>query len=64
MLLIVPVKNTPVIIKFPFWQYAGENHNAFYACLNKVEAFCPQEIEDRAVCIDGDIGAVLQKLMA
>ena len=54
--------NTPVIIKYPFWQYTDENKNAFYACINMGEACCPQRIEDRSVCIDGDIGEVLQKL--
>ena len=55
--------NTPVIIKYPFWKYTAENPKAFYACLNKGEAYCPQEIADRSVCIDGDIGEVLQKLI-
>ncbi|MGI6211951.1 MAG: SIR2 family NAD-dependent protein deacylase [Anaerovoracaceae bacterium] len=54
--------NTPVIIKFPFWQYTVENPKAFYACLNKGEAYFPEEIAERAVCIDGDIGEVLKKL--
>lgn len=54
--------NTPVIIKYPFWQYTKENPHAFYACLNKGEAYCPQEIANRSICIDGDIGAVLQNL--
>jgi len=26
------------------------------------DAYCPQEIEKRAVCIDGDIGAVLKEI--
>ena len=56
--------NTPIIIKYPFWQYTKENPKAFYACINKGEAYCPEEIADRAVCIDGDIGEVLQKLTA
>ena len=54
--------NTPGIIKFNFWQYTKENPNAFYACINKDEAYCPEEIADRAVCIDGDIGEALLKL--
>ncbi|MDD6352368.1 MAG: hypothetical protein PUG16_08255 [Lachnospiraceae bacterium] len=54
--------NTPVIIKYPFWQYTDENKNAFYACINMGEAYCPERIEDRSVCIDGDIEEVLQKL--
>lgn len=53
--------NTPVIIKYPFWHEVFANKNAFYACINYGEAFCPAEIEDRSVCIDGDIGDVLRK---
>ena len=55
--------NTPVIIKYPFWQMTLSNENAVYTCLNYGEAFCPGEIENRSVCIDGDIGEVLDELM-
>ena len=48
--------NTPVIIKYPFWQMTAKNPGAIYACINRGEAFCPDEIIDRAICIDGDIG--------
>ena len=51
--------NTPVIIKYPFWQMTKENKKAIYACINCGEAFCPIEIEDRSICIDGDIGEIL-----
>lgn len=51
--------NTPVIIKYPFWQYTAENQNAIYACLNKGEAYVPDEIAGRSICIDGDIAQVL-----
>ena len=54
--------NTPIIIKYPFWQYTKENPKAFYACINKGEEYCPKEIADRAVCIDGDIGDVFAKM--
>ena len=54
--------NTPVIIKSPFWQMVMDNEKAIYACLNYGEAFCPGEIEDRSICIDGDIGDVLDTL--
>ena len=54
--------NTPVIIKYPFWQYTKENPKAFYACINKGKAYCPEEITDRSICIDGDIGEILRKL--
>ena len=51
--------NTPVIIKYPFWQMTMENSRAIYACMNYDDAFCPREIEDRAICIDGDAGRTL-----
>ena len=54
--------NTPVIIKYPFWALTTANPRAVYACLNYDEAFCPQQIEDRSICIDGDAGDVLQAL--
>ena len=54
--------NTPVIIKYPFWQMTMENEKATYACLNYKEAYCPREIEDRSVCINSDIDELLDKL--
>ncbi len=54
--------NTPGIIKYPFWHMTLENEKAVYACINYGEAFCPEEIEDRSICIDGDIGEVLNLL--
>lgn len=51
--------NTPVIVKYPFWQMTMANEKAVYACVNYGEAFCPAEIEERSICIDGDIGEVL-----
>ena len=54
--------NTPVIVKYPFWQMTLANKNAVYACVNYGEAFCPGEIADRSICIDGDIGEVLKLL--
>lgn len=53
--------NTPVIIKYPFWRMTAANPKATYACINLGEAVCPQEIEQRSICIEHDIGAALQK---
>ena len=39
-----------------------DNKKAVYACLNYGEAFCPEKINDRSICIDWDIGEVLAKL--
>lgn len=54
--------NTPVIIKYPFWQRTFDNDKATYACINFDEAVCPEQIEDRAILIEGDIGTVLKDL--
>ena len=56
--------NTPVIIKYPFWQMTAKNPDSTYICLNKGQAFCPQGIECRSICIDADIAEVLTKLTA
>ncbi|MGN0643181.1 MAG: SIR2 family NAD-dependent protein deacylase [Huintestinicola sp.] len=55
--------NTPGIIKYPFWKMTAENINAFYACVNFGEAFCPDEIMGKSVCIDGDIADVLENIL-
>ena len=54
--------NTPVIIKYPFWQMTAKNPNAIYACINQGQAVCPQEIEQRSICMNADIGQILQNL--
>lgn len=54
--------NTPVIIKYPFWRMTAQNPKATYACINYGEAACPKEIEARSICINGDIGTVLEAL--
>ena len=54
--------NTPVIIKYPFWRMTAKNPDAVYACLNQGQVICPEEIERRSICIDGDIGDILARL--
>ena len=56
--------NTPVIIKYPFWQMTEKNTNAIYACINQGQAVCPQEIERQTICIDADIDTILRKIMS
>ena len=56
--------NTPVIIKYPFWQMTAKNPNATYVCINQGQAACPQEIERQSICIDADIDTVLHKIMS
>ena len=47
--------NTPVIIKYPFWQMTAKNANATYACINNGQAICPTEIQHKSICINDDI---------
>lgn len=54
--------NTPVIIKYPFWQMTAQNKKATYACINFGQAVCPKEIQGQSICIDSDIGSVLNAL--
>ncbi|WP_207302987.1 SIR2 family NAD-dependent protein deacylase [Bacilliculturomica massiliensis] len=51
--------NTPGIIKYPFWQMTYGNPEALYACINAADVSVPAGIEERSVCIRGDIGPVL-----
>lgn len=55
-------QNTPGIIKYPFWQQVLQNPKAGYVCINRGQAYAPREIEERSLCIDADIGAVLAAL--
>ena len=54
--------NTPVIIKYPFWQMTKENSKATYACLSRSDPYCPKPIEKQSVCIDGDFMETLKDL--
>ena len=53
--------NTPVIIKYPFWQMTAKNPNATYACVNKGQAVCPPEIRHKSICINDDISNVINE---
>lgn len=53
--------NTPVIIKYPFWQMTAKNPNATYACVNNGQAVCPNEIRHKSICINGDISNVINE---
>lgn len=55
--------NTPSIIKYPFWNMAHTWTNAAYVCINMGEAYAPEEIKDKSVCINGDINDILNKLL-
>ena len=55
--------NTPVIIKYPFWQMTVKNPNAIYACINQGQAICPAEIRHKSICINDDISNTINKCM-
>lgn len=54
--------NTPTIVKYSFWRMAYEWKDAVYACLNKGEAYAPDEIKKKSICVNGDIGKILSQL--
>ena len=54
--------NTPVIIKYSFWQMTAKNPQATYACVNLGQAAAMRGLEECAILIDGDIGAVAHAL--
>jgi hypothetical protein len=37
--------------------------NATYACINLGEAFAPTDIEQKSICINDDIGNVVEQLL-
>lgn len=55
--------NTPIIIKYPFWQMTAKNPNAIYACINQGQEVCPTEIRHKSICIDDDISNIINKFM-
>ena len=54
--------NTPVIIKYPVWQMTMQNTRSTYACINFGQANCPQKIKSQSICINADIGEVLNSI--
>ena len=56
--------NTPIIIKYPFWQRTAENPEATFACINWNEAYTLRDIANRSIVIEGDIDEVLRKVDA
>ena len=55
--------NTPVIIKYPFWQMTAKNPNATCASINKGQAVCPTEIRHKSICINDNISNTINKCM-
>lgn len=55
--------NTPTIVKYSFWRMTNQWPDATYACINMGEAYAPREIERKAICINADIGGVLENFV-
>lgn len=56
--------NTPTIVKYSFWRMTHDWPDATYACLNYGEAYAPDEIKRKSICVNGDIGDILTVLEA
>lgn len=56
--------NTPVIIKYPFWQMTANNPKASYFSINCEDTEIPEDIKSQSVCIKNDIGNVLYDLLS
>lgn len=54
--------NTPGIIKYPFWRMTMRSPGSTYACINAGQADCPRELKAQSICIEADIGAVLDAM--
>ena len=54
--------NTPGIIKYPFWRNTVQNPKALYVSINLDEAYCPDVIADRSICIDADLAVAIENL--
>ena len=54
--------NTPAIVKYSFWRMVHGRKDATYVCLNYGEAYAPDEIKKKSICINGDIGEILAML--
>ena len=54
--------NTPVIIKYPFWQRTAANPDAVYACVNLEGAVVPADIAGRSIGVQADLAGVIAAL--
>ena len=56
--------NTPVIIKYPFWQMTAENPNAVYVCINQGQASCPAALGRRGIALNANLSDIFSFLTA
>ncbi len=52
--------NTPAIVKYSFWRMVHEWKDAVYVCVNNGEAYAPDEIREKSVCINADAREILE----
>lgn len=50
------------IKKYSFWQMAYRLQDAAYACVNLNEAYAPEEIASKSICISADLGMVFDQI--
>lgn len=55
--------NTPVWIKYPFWNQTANNPNATYICFNDKTIYIPPEIRKQSIVIKGDIDQILNDIL-
>ena len=54
--------NTPGIIKYNFWKMTAYMPSAVFGCINYGAPYAPTQIKNKAICIDGDCGKVIEEL--
>lgn len=54
--------HTPTIVKYSFWRMTHDWKDAVYVCLNDGEAYAPDGIKKKSICINRDIGEILYQL--
>ena len=54
--------NTPVIIKYNFWKQVDHLKNSFYININPIEAYAPEFMKNRSLCIPYDCNDLLDKV--
>ena len=54
--------NTPGIIKYPFWQFTARQPRSTYVSVNTEKQKVPHQLQDRALCIQGDIAPILKQV--
>ena len=51
------------LIKAPFMRLAAAEPSATYITFNKGEVYIPEEISDKSIGLDGDIGSALSNIL-